>query len=122
MSPRLDDHAERRRVSPRRPPVLRQRQLRRGSRTEALRAAPTATRWLLFGAEGVAHVDAAGLDALADLADGLRREDVALVVARVKDPVRRRRDDAGVTERIRAERFYPRVRAAVKACAREDSD
>jgi MFS superfamily sulfate permease-like transporter len=84
--------------------------------------APTATCWLLFGAEGVAHVDAASLDALADLADGLRREEVALVVARMKDPVRRRLDDAGVTERIGAERFYQTVRAAVKACAREDGD
>jgi sulfate permease, SulP family len=90
----------------------------KGRVPEALRAAATATRWLLFGAEGVAHVDAAGLDALADLADGLCREEVALVVARMKDPVRRRLDDAGVTERIGAERFYPTVRAAVEACAR----
>jgi hypothetical protein len=40
----------------------------------------------------------------------------------MKDPVRRRLDDAGVTERIGAERFYPTVRAAVEACAREDGD
>jgi hypothetical protein len=40
----------------------------------------------------------------------------------MKDSVRRRLDDASVTERIGAGRFYPTMRAAVEACAREDGD
>jgi hypothetical protein len=62
-----------------------------------------------------AMASAAGPDAPAD---GLRREEVALVVARMKDPVRRRLDYAGVTEHIGAQRFYPTVRV----CARVDGD
>ena len=77
---------------------------------------------MLFGAEGVAHVDGGGLDALADLADGLRREEVALVVARMKDSVRRRLENVGVTERIGAEHFYRRCGPRWEACAREDGD
>jgi high affinity sulfate transporter 1 len=88
---------------------------------EALRAAPTPTRWLVLDAEGMSHVDAAGIDALADLASQLRGEGVAVAVARVKTPVRQRLDDGGTTRTIGAERFFPTVREAIDAVARAPS-
>ena len=82
---------------------------------EALRAAPSEPHALVLDAEGVAHVDTAGLDALEDLAASLRDEGVALHVARMKEHVRARLEAAGTLERIGAERFHPTVRAAVGA-------
>ncbi|HWK30255.1 MAG TPA: SulP family inorganic anion transporter [Solirubrobacter sp.] len=75
---------------------------------EALHAAPSPPRALVIDAEGVAHVDAAGLDALADL----QRLDVELYLARIKAPVAARLEDV-----IAPERRFPTVRAAVTAAA-----
>lgn len=86
----------------------------RGRVREALRGAPgPPPRWLVLDAEGVSHVDAAGLDALVALAEALRGEGVAVAVARVKAPIRERLDDGGVTDAIGAERFFPTVHEAV---------
>ncbi len=53
----------------------------KGRVREALDAAPSEPHALVFDAEGMSHVDVAGLDALADLA---RRLPVTLYVARMK--------------------------------------
>jgi hypothetical protein len=74
---------------------------------EALHAAPSVPHALVLDAEGVSHVDAAGLDAIADL---VRHLPVELYAARVKSPVRARLGDV-----IAEERFHPTVRAAVAA-------
>ena len=66
----------------------------------------------MFDAEAVTHVDSTGLDALADLRDALRRENVELVVARAKTPLLDTLAEAGFEVP-----FYPTVRAAVEACA-----
>ena len=106
--------ARRRRVPARRPPVLRQRPLRQGPRARgaARRAAPEHA--LVFDAEGVSHVDTAGVDALVELAASLRRDGIELVVARMKDPVVDRLRAAGVVDAIGADRFYGNVGAAVE--------
>jgi sulfate permease, SulP family len=84
---------------------------------EAVRGAPTPTRWVVFDAESVTHVDAAGIAAIRDLADELGDENATLVFARVKSPLRGRFDEVGLTEAIGERHFYPTVRAAVGACA-----
>jgi len=83
---------------------------------EAVRGAPDAVRWVVFSAEGVTDLDATGLEALGELASGLRRNGVDLVVARMKPHVHERLAAAGVAETIGKERFFPTVRAAVAYC------
>jgi len=90
----------------------------KGRVREALRAAPTPTRWLVLDAEAIAHVDATGVDALLDLAGDLRREGVALVIARLRTPMQEQLEAAGLAEAIGG-RIYPTVRAAVAAFEEE---
>ena len=88
----------------------------KGRVREALRGAPgPPPRWLVLDAEGMSHVDAAGLDALASLVGELREEDVKVAVARIKAPLRQRLDDAGTTTTIGGDRFFATVREAVAA-------
>jgi SulP family sulfate permease len=90
----------------------------KGRVREAVRAAPTATRWVVFDAEGMSHIDAAGLAALEELSEGLRGEGIGLAFARLKQPMRERLSTTRLDERI-GEHFHPTVRAAVDACARQ---
>ncbi len=92
----------------------------RGRVREALRGAPTPSRWLVFDAEAVAHVDATGADALRILAVDLKKDGVGLAVARMKPHVYETLAAAGVHEAIGVDRFHPTVRAAVAACLEED--
>ena len=71
---------------------------------EALRGAPTETQRLILDAEGVSHVDSAGLDALRDLAD-LGPE---LHIARAKSAL-----EAHLEGIVPPECFHPTVRDAV---------
>jgi len=87
----------------------------KGRIREALRGAPTETHWLVLSAEAIAHVDSAGLDTLEELSDSLRGDGVTLLIARMKDHVRRHLDDAGTTEHIGAEHFHPTIRAAIES-------
>jgi anti-anti-sigma factor len=89
----------------------------KGRVREAIRGAPGATHSLVFDAEAVSHVDAAGLAALRDIARRLEGQGVTLVFARVKEPIRRRLETTGLIGELGAERFHPTVRAAVEACA-----
>jgi SulP family sulfate permease len=82
---------------------------------EAVRGARSETHDLVLDAEGMTHIDVAGLEALSDLSAGLARDGITLRVARMKSPVRLRLEDAGVVRDIGPERFHPTVRAAVDA-------
>ena len=82
---------------------------------EAVRGAPTHTRFVVFDAEGVNHVDVAGLEALRELTEDLDHDGIALLVARLKTPVQMRFDESGLTDLIGPERFHPTVSAAVAA-------
>ena len=84
---------------------------------EAIRGAPSPPHDLVLDAEGMTHVDSAGLDALGDLCVDLERDGVRLRVARMKTPVQDRLEEAGIAERIGRDRFHPTVRAAVSAAA-----
>jgi MFS superfamily sulfate permease-like transporter len=87
----------------------------KGRVREAVRAAPTETRWVVFDAEAVMHVDTTGMEALAALAAELRREGITLVIARLRRRMQDECDLAGVTREIGAERFYSSVKQAVAA-------
>jgi sulfate permease, SulP family len=84
---------------------------------EAIRGAPSPPHDLVLDAEGITHVDSAGLDALGDLCEDLARNGVTLRVARMKTPVQGELEEAGIAERIGRDRFHPTVRAAVSASA-----
>ena len=76
----------------------------KGRVAEAVRAAPTETRTVVFDAEAMTHVDAAGMDALEAIEASLRKDGIALVYARLKGSPRERLGPG-----------YPTVRAAVAA-------
>ena len=85
---------------------------------EAIRAAPAPVSWLVFDAEAVTHVDATGLEALDEADQGPpAASEITLVVARLRTRMEEQFEQAGVTETIGRERFYPTVRAAVDAIA-----
>ena len=87
---------------------------------EAVRGAPGKPRWLVFDAEGVNQIDAAGIAALRELNAELAKEGTALVFARMKSPLQQRFDDSGLTVEIGAGRFHPTVKLAVDACVETD--
>jgi sulfate permease, SulP family len=88
---------------------------------EAIRAARTPVSWLVVDAEAVTHADSTGLEALAKLTKDLRRDEITLVVARLRTRMREQFELAGLTETIGSEHFHPTVRAAVEASARAEA-
>jgi MFS superfamily sulfate permease-like transporter len=92
----------------------------KGRVREAIRAAPAPVRWLVLDADAITHADATGLDALLDVTKDLRRDEITLVLARLRTRMEEQLDDAGVLDVIGREHLYPTVRAAVDAHAGRD--
>lgn len=88
----------------------------KGRVQEAIIGAPSQTHCLVLDAEAVTHIDAAGLDALAELTESLRGARISLVVARMKEDVRQRLESSGLVAKIGRDRFYGTVREAVAQC------
>jgi len=93
----------------------------KGRVREAIRAAPAPVHWLVLDADAMTHVDATGLDALLDVTKDLRREEIALVIARLRTRMEEQFEDAGVLEQIGPGHLYPTVRIAVEECERRDA-
>ena len=93
----------------------------KGRIREAIRAAPSPTRWLVFDAEAMTHVDSTGLEAFDDIVEALRRDGITLVVAHLRSRVHEQFEQAGLIETIGPARFYPTVRAAVDQCLTEET-
>jgi high affinity sulfate transporter 1 len=89
----------------------------KGRVREAIRAAPEPVRWLVLDADAITHADATGLDALLDLTNDLRRDEITLVLARLRTRMEEQLEAAGVLDAIGREHLYPTVRTAVDACA-----
>jgi sulfate permease, SulP family len=89
----------------------------KGRVQEALRGAPTVTTALVLDAEGMTHIDSAGLQALEDLAGTLDNDGIALHFARAKHPIAER-----ITERVTGARSHGTVRAAVHAAVRDQTE
>lgn len=62
-----------------------------------------------------------GVEAIRELARELRRDDVQLIVARVRPQVRDLLEAGEVVDVIGADRFFPTVRAAVVWCPEHDT-
>lgn len=88
----------------------------KGRVREAINASPPPVDSVVFDAEAMTHVDVTGLEALRELALGLRKEEMRLVFARLKEGVRLQLDEADLTATVGPDNFYPTVRAAVQAC------
>jgi sulfate permease, SulP family len=87
----------------------------KGRVREAIRAAPGPVRWLVLDADAITHADATGLDALLDVTKDLRRDEITLVLARLRTRMEEQLEDAGVLDVIGPGHLYPTVRAAVDA-------
>lgn len=83
---------------------------------EAIAAAPTVTSWLVLDAESITGIDASGVEALQALLGDLERQDIHLMVARMKSPLQARFDATGLTELIGPAQFQPTVHQAVATC------
>jgi len=90
----------------------------KGRVREAIRGARAPVSWLVFDAEAVTHADSTGLEALEALVKDLRREEITLVVVRLKARMQEEFALSGLSETIGPERFYPTVHAAVQAFER----
>jgi MFS superfamily sulfate permease-like transporter len=85
---------------------------------QAIRGVRTPVSWLVFVAEAVTHADSTGLEALEELTKDLRRDEITLVVARLRTRMQEQFDVSGLAEAIGPEHFYRTVHAAVQALAR----
>jgi SulP family sulfate permease len=66
------------------------------------------------------HADATGLETLADVTKDLRRDEITLVLARLRTRMEEQLDAAGILDVIGREHLYPTVRAAVDAFESRD--
>jgi SulP family sulfate permease len=89
----------------------------KGRVREAIRAAAPPVHWLILDADAITHADATGLAALLDLTEDLRRDEITLIVARLRTRMEEEFEAAGVLDAIGPGHLYPTVRVAVDACA-----
>ena len=85
---------------------------------ELARAQPP-PKWIIVAAEPITDVDTTAADMLEDLDDALNAKGINLIIAEMKDPVRRKLDRYGLTRTIDPEHFFPTVAAAVRAFRRD---
>jgi MFS superfamily sulfate permease-like transporter len=71
--------------------------------------------WILIAAEPITDVDTTAADMLEDLDEELNARGISLVLAELKDPVRRKIDRYRLTRTIDPAHFFPTVEDAVAA-------
>ena len=71
--------------------------------------------WILIAAEPVTDVDTTASDVLTDLDEALNAQDISLVFAELKDPVRAKIERYGLTRTIDPGHFFPTIEAAITA-------
>jgi high affinity sulfate transporter 1 len=82
-------------------------------------AAEPAPRWIVIAAEPVTDVDTTASDVLEELDEELNSQGISLVIAEMKDPVRRKIERYGLARTIEPRHFFPTVGAAVTAFCQE---
>jgi high affinity sulfate transporter 1 len=75
--------------------------------------------WIVIAAEPVTDVDTTASDVLEELDETLNAQDISLVFAELKDPVRRKIERYGLTRTIDPRHFYPTIESAVTAYRHE---
>jgi len=89
------------------------------ARVRALvREAPAPVRYFLLDAETIPYLDTTGAACLDQVCGDLEAEGIAMAVAAAKSPVRTMLDRTGLVGRIRPDRIFPTVAAAVEALSR----
>jgi high affinity sulfate transporter 1 len=71
--------------------------------------------WILIAAEPVTDVDTTASDVLEDLDETLNAQDISLVFAELKDPVRAKIERYGLTRTIDPRHFFPTIESAIAA-------
>jgi SulP family sulfate permease len=89
----------------------------KGRIQEAINGAPTKASYLVFDAESVDSIDASGVEMLEELHQALAKDDITLVVARLKGPTAKQFETTGLTSMIGPEHFFGNVRDAVLSCS-----
>ena len=74
-----------------------------------------APKWIIVAAEPITDVDTTAADMLHDLDEWLNARGINLVIAEMKDPVRRKIDRYELTRTIDPAHFFPTIGAATKA-------
>ena len=72
-------------------------------------------QWIVVAAEPITDVDTTAADLLEDLDEALNAQQISLVFAEMKDPVRRKIEQYGLTRTIDPAHFFPTIDAAVSA-------
>jgi MFS superfamily sulfate permease-like transporter len=82
---------------------------------DAVAHSPTPVRWLVIAAEPVTSVDVTAADTLAELDDNLRRENIELCFAEMKDPVKDKLKRFELFTRLGEHTFFATIDEAVGA-------
>jgi MFS superfamily sulfate permease-like transporter len=75
---------------------------------------PTPVRWLVVAAEPVTSIDVTAADMVEELEEELRKNNVDLFFAELKDPVKDKLKKFGLFSRFGESNFFPTVEAAVE--------
>jgi SulP family sulfate permease len=82
---------------------------------------PQPVKWVLVDVQAVTEVDVTGAEAVERLAEDLAAQGIALKFARANRPLREALDRIGLGEKLRDERLFPSVHAAIEAFRRKES-
>ena len=72
-------------------------------------------RWIVIAAEPITDIDTTAADVLEELNSTLTKQGITLVLAELKDPVRRKLEECELDDPIPDDHFYPTIHAAVDA-------
>ncbi|HJS17637.1 MAG TPA: sulfate permease [Anaerolineales bacterium] len=76
---------------------------------------PTPVNWLVVAAEPITGTDVSAADMLVELDDELQQAGIQLIFAEMKDPVKDKLKNFGMSTRFDDRRFYPTIKEAVDA-------
>jgi MFS superfamily sulfate permease-like transporter len=86
-----------------------------GSVQSAIARSPTPVKRLVVAAEPVTSIDVTAADALSELHDTLKADDIELCFAEMKDPVKDKMRRFGLMARFGEDRFFATIGEAVNA-------
>lgn len=75
--------------------------------------------WVLVAAEPITDVDTIAADMLVDLDEELNAAGIHLILAELKDPVRKKIERYGLYDTIDRRHFYPTIEVAVEEFYKE---
>jgi SulP family sulfate permease len=82
---------------------------------ELIASSPSPVRWFVLDMQAVWDIDVTAADALSQLIDELRQQDITLAIARANRPLRENLERIGLKERFDETRYFTAVHLAVEA-------